>query len=167
MKIFSTLVLSSAIASTAAHVSKSETCSKIANHGCSAFCGFEGILAGTEYICVSSNKHKSVEFPFTISKTDRAEYCAMVTNAHGCDDICGYSWNEARGQCLKQESASQVGSKNSARDDPIIGGSGKFRYQYMPDLLQAPDGASLVNCHGLVTDKDNNIYLTYQVQYIT
>jgi hypothetical protein len=32
----------------------------------------------------------------------------------------------------------------------------------MPDLMKAPAGASLVNCHGLVTDKDNNIYLTYQ-----
>merc|ERR1712166_1667300 len=32
----------------------------------------------------------------------------------------------------------------------------------MPELLQAPPGASLTNCHGLVTDADNNIYLTYQ-----
>ena len=34
---------------------------------------------------------------------------------------------------------------------PIIGGQGAFRYQYMPDLLQAPKGAVLENCHGLVT----------------
>jgi len=46
--------------------------------------------------------------------------------------------------------------------DPIIGGQGDFKYQYMPDLLKAPAGASLVNCHGLVTDADDNIYLTYQ-----
>jgi len=46
--------------------------------------------------------------------------------------------------------------------DPIIGGYGEFRYQYMPDLLQPPAGASLVNCHGLVTDPEDNIYLTYQ-----
>merc|ERR1712028_159451 len=45
---------------------------------------------------------------------------------------------------------------------PIIGGQGDFKYQYMPDLLQAPAGASLVNCHGLVTDAADNIYLTYQ-----
>jgi DNA-binding beta-propeller fold protein YncE len=45
---------------------------------------------------------------------------------------------------------------------PIIGGYGDFRYQYMPDLLQPPPGASLKNCHGLVTDKDKNIYLTYE-----
>ena len=47
-------------------------------------------------------------------------------------------------------------------DAPIIGGSGDFKYQYMPDLLKMPDGAVLVNAHGLVTDAENNIYLTYQ-----
>ena len=34
---------------------------------------------------------------------------------------------------------------------PIIGGQGAFKYQYMPDLLKAPAGANMVNCHGLVT----------------
>jgi len=46
--------------------------------------------------------------------------------------------------------------------DPIIGGQGDYRYQYMPDRLQPPPGATMVNCHGLVLDSDNNIYLTYQ-----
>ncbi|CAK0879958.1 unnamed protein product, partial [Prorocentrum cordatum] len=46
--------------------------------------------------------------------------------------------------------------------DPIVGGYGAFKYQYMPDLLQPPAGANYVNCHGLVTDGDNNIYLTYE-----
>lgn len=45
---------------------------------------------------------------------------------------------------------------------PVIGGYGKFRYQYMPDLLKAPTGAVMVNCHGLALDGDNNIYLTYE-----
>jgi len=49
-----------------------------------------------------------------------------------------------------------------ASSSPIIGGYGKYRYQYMPDLLKAPDGAHMVNCHGLVLDDDNNIYLTYE-----
>merc|ERR1711957_1046341 len=31
----------------------------------------------------------------------------------------------------------------------------------MPDLLVPPAGANMTNCHGLVTDKDQNIYLTY------
>lgn len=47
-------------------------------------------------------------------------------------------------------------------DPPIIGGQGDFKYQYMPDLLQPPPGANMVNCHGLAQDDDNNIYLTYQ-----
>ena len=32
----------------------------------------------------------------------------------------------------------------------------------MPDLLKPPAGANMVNCHGLTTDADKNIYLTYQ-----
>ena len=32
----------------------------------------------------------------------------------------------------------------------------------MPELLQAPAGAALINCHGLSVDKDENIILTYQ-----
>jgi len=45
---------------------------------------------------------------------------------------------------------------------PIIGGSGNFRYQYMPSLLQPPAGAVVVNAHGLVTDAAGNIILTYE-----
>ena len=45
---------------------------------------------------------------------------------------------------------------------PIIGGQGDFKYQYMPELLQAPAGTAIVNAHGLVTDKEGNIILTYQ-----
>jgi hypothetical protein len=48
----------------------------------------------------------------------------------------------------------------------IIGGQGDFKYQYMPELLQVPDGCCIgkdpkCNAHGVVTDKDDNIYLTY------
>merc|ERR1712032_317241 len=43
-----------------------------------------------------------------------------------------------------------------------IGGYGDFKYQYMPDLLKPPAEAVMVNCHGLVTDIDDNIYLTYE-----
>ena len=50
----------------------------------------------------------------------------------------------------------------SAGSDPIIGGQGAFKYQYMPALLKAPLGSNMLNCHGLVTDKDDNIYLTYE-----
>eukprot|EP00750_Incisomonas_marina_P003368 INCI13083.2.p1 GENE.INCI13083.2~~INCI13083.2.p1 ORF type:complete len:484 (+),score=60.15 INCI13083.2:184-1452(+) len=140
------------------------------NHGCSAFCGFEGTLAGEEYLCLPSASLKRPAFPFTITEEDRAEYCEMVAARHGCDDICGFKWDNNAGECRDADSVTndlhtsdpQRPRKAVGNDNPIIGGSGKFRYQYMPDLLQAPAGASLVNCHGLVTDQDNNIYLTYQ-----
>eukprot|EP00658_Telonema_sp_P-2_P036052 TRINITY_DN26136_c0_g1_i4.p1 TRINITY_DN26136_c0_g1~~TRINITY_DN26136_c0_g1_i4.p1 ORF type:complete len:259 (-),score=40.42 TRINITY_DN26136_c0_g1_i4:190-966(-) len=58
------------------------------------------------------------------------------------------------------------GSERCIRDSPtagaIIGGSGKFRYQYMPDLLQPPVGAVMQNCHGWSVDEHENILLTYQ-----
>ena len=44
---------------------------------------------------------------------------------------------------------------------PIIGGSGDFRYQFMPELLQPPAGAKIVDCHGLSVDAEKNIILTY------
>ena len=46
--------------------------------------------------------------------------------------------------------------------EPIIGGSGDFKYQYMPELMQVPDGCCIgknpkCNAHGLVTDKVSSI----------
>jgi len=55
-----------------------------------------------------------------------------------------------------------LGVATALAADPIIGGQGDFRYQYMPELLRPPVGANMVNCHGLITDDDNNIYLTYE-----
>merc|ERR1711998_680014 len=51
-------------------------------------------------------------------------------------------------------------------DAPIIGGQGDWKYQYMPDLLKPPATACIgtnpkCNAHGLVTDADKNIILTY------
>jgi len=50
----------------------------------------------------------------------------------------------------------------SSNDAAVIGGWGDYRYQYMPEKMVAPAGASLTNCHGLVTDAAKNIYLTYE-----
>ena len=49
-----------------------------------------------------------------------------------------------------------------ASANPIIGGSGRFRYAYEPTRLQLPPGTALVNAHGLVVDAERNIYLTYE-----
>jgi len=50
----------------------------------------------------------------------------------------------------------------AAASAPIVGGHGKYRYQYEPELLKLPAGTALVNAHGLVIDGNRNIYLTYE-----
>ena len=44
----------------------------------------------------------------------------------------------------------------------IVGGHGRFRYQYDPDMLLPPPAASIINCHGFALDEAENIYLTYE-----
>lgn len=100
--------------------------------------------------------------PRALTGDDQDEYCQLVAVNNGCADFCGYKWNAVQGECVKAAAAVAAPAQNPLTTAPIIGGSGKFRYQYMPDRVVAPAGASLVNCHGLVTDADNNIYLTYQ-----
>lgn len=159
MNIFLVAFAGTAVAAS----STADICAKQDNHGCSAFCGYDGVLAGEEYVCIPGSD-SPVDFPFEMPADDREEYCDMVAASHGCDDICGFSWDANAGECRDEStrSSNKGTDSKSLGADPIIGGQGKFRYQYMPDLLQAPAGASLVNCHGLVLDKDNNIYLTYQ-----
>eukprot|EP00037_Helgoeca_nana_P032083 m.412092 g.412092 ORF g.412092 m.412092 type:complete len:444 (-) comp28788_c0_seq1:134-1465(-) len=128
------------------------------NHGCSAVCGFEAVKAGDDHICMPSGDPTPLSF--ANSKEDMAEYCSFVATKFGCCDTCGYKWDQAVGECVQEVTTPQP-SVEKVSDAPIIGGQGKYRYQYMPELLQMP-GASLVNCHGLVTDAENNIYLTYQ-----
>jgi len=128
---------------------------KADNHGCMAFCGYKAVQEDGRWACKQTEER--VPFPFTITADDEEEYCKMTAETNnGCDDICGYKYSEYTAQCEITIQEPRVAGA------PIIGGKGKFRYQYMPNLLQAPAGASLVNCHGLVTDADKNIYLTYQ-----
>jgi hypothetical protein len=91
---------------------------------------------------------------------DKAEYCELFPEAKVCESTCGFEFDEAAGRCKEVSDLAMLTPRLGA--DPIIGGQGDFKYQYMPDLLKPPAGAKLVNCHGLVTDKDKNIYLTYQ-----
>jgi len=92
---------------------------------------------------------------------DKTEYCELFPKAPLCATPCGFEFDAVKGHC---KVAVTTRSTNTvvASPGPIIGGSGKFRYQYMPNLLVAPKGASLVNCHGLSIDKDENIIMTYQ-----
>jgi hypothetical protein len=133
-----------------------------ANHGCSPFCGYDAVKAGEDFICLPSKSR--TPFPFEVSTMDEDELCQMVAANNGCCETCGFTWDSHAGGCVQAEAVKQAVEKlaTGSSADPIIGGSGKFRYQYMPDLLKVPTGGVLGNCHGLVTDKDKNIILTYQ-----
>ena len=92
---------------------------------------------------------------------DKAEYCELFPGAALCATKCGFEFDASAGNC-RQVGANPIIAASDGDAAPIIGGSGKYRYQYMPNLLQAPKGATLINCHGLSVDKDENIILTYQ-----
>ena len=89
----------------------------------------------------------------------KAEYCATFPASTVCRTECGFEFDAAAGLC--KESGTVIGHSDGL-SSPVIGGSGKFRYQYMPDLLRPPPGAAIVNAHGLVVDEHENIILTYQ-----
>ena len=68
----------------------------------------------------------------------------------------------------------QITREDAERDLICLGGNNALRERrarwvllHVPSggpapKVVAPAGASLTNCHGMVTDKDKNIYLTYQ-----
>jgi hypothetical protein len=160
------ILLSAAARAAANDISEVCTAQHKTSQGCSAFCGFESVKAGEDTICMPTAAHAPM--PFEMPAEDQQEYCQLVAGNSGCDDICGYKWDATTRSCKHAVSpagaaAAEAVATRDLNADPIIGGSGNFRYQYMPDLLKAPAGASLTNCHGLVTDADANIYLTYQV----
>ena len=55
----------------------------------------------------------------------------------------------------------------AAQAGAIIGGDGDYKYEYVPEKLQLPEGTALVNAHGLEVDKAGNIYLTYESDHDT
>ena len=81
----------------------------------------------------------------------RDEYCLLFPTAKLCSTRCGFELDSA-GACRSVSEEADVAESTSTA--PIIGGQGKFRYQYMPDRLQPPVGAALVNCHGWAVDKE-------------
>ena len=92
---------------------------------------------------------------------ERDEYCEIWPGAALCEDPCGFEWDAETMQCWEVGTKPTFAFASSTTAAPIIGGSGKFKYQYMPDLVKAPAGAAFVNCHGLSVDADENIILTY------
>lgn len=49
---------------------------------------------------------------------------------------------------------------------PVIGGSGAFRYQYLPDKLVLPPEVRMRNGHGLCHDAKGNIYFTFEPEKV-
>ena len=61
---------------------------------------------------------------------DINEFCHLVAANYGCSDTCGFKWDATSGQCSLAVSAMKIPSLRGRSDTaPIIGGSGKFRYQ--------------------------------------
>ena len=82
----------------------------------------------------------------------RPQYCELFPeNKNVCDHPCGFVWDEETKRCWEAGTKPVIAASDGTAA-PIIGGTGKYKYQYMPELLQMK-GASLVNCHGVVTDK--------------
>jgi len=129
---------------------------------CDPFCGYSPILAGKDLLCIPGN---SVKLTFPIQE-DFREYCDLVASNRGCNNWCGYRWNSSAGRCRKGEgegsSHDDKTPPSAVKSDPIIGGNGDYKYQFMPNLLKFPQGANPVNCHGLAIDANENIILTYQ-----
>ena len=93
------------------------------------------------------------------------EYCSLFPHSELCGAgaaACPFYFHAGTNRCWEAGTTPPpvVGASDGIAA-PIIGGSGKFRYQYMPELLKTPAGGSFGNCHGLSVDNDENIILTY------
>ena len=93
---------------------------------------------------------------------EKEEYCSIWPTSPLCATRCGFEFDVGSGLCWEEGTPKEHRIVGRTAVAPIVGGSGKFRYQYMPQLLQKPAGAAFTNCHGLSVDKDENIILTYQ-----
>ena len=85
-----------------------ELCSTkvVENHGCSIFCGFEGITAMSSqtHLCLPSSRSEFnvAEMPFFAGSNlvdDRQEFCELVARDHGCCHVCGYRWSPVANEC--------------------------------------------------------------------
>lgn len=55
----------------------------------------------------------------------------------------GWEFDAVKGHC-KAVGTTMPAIDATATDLPVIGGQGKYRYQYMPDLLVPPVGNNLI-----------------------
>lgn len=102
MRFSSALLLVLPTATIGAESPMKEACaSSIANHGCSAYCGFDAVLAGQHYICLPSSVQTTAapSGPFGIDAADKEELCDLVSRDNGCDHLCGFAWSELDAEC--------------------------------------------------------------------
>jgi hypothetical protein len=62
--------------------------------------------------------------------------------------------------------AAPAPAEPAAPPDAVIGGSGAFRYQYLPEKLVLPPEVKMRHGHGLCHDPDGNIYFTYEPEKV-
>ncbi len=54
----------------------------------------------------------------------------------------------------------------SGHRDPIMGGRGEFRYEYVPEKLVLPPTVKMKHGHGLCHDQAGNIYFTFEPETV-
>ena len=65
-----------------------------------------------------------------------AQFCELFPeNRNVCDHPCGFIWDETTKRCWEAGTVPVIGASDGT-SAPIVGGSGKFKYQYMPDLMK-------------------------------
>eukprot|EP01052_Picozoa_sp_SAG31_P078270 SAG31_NODE_37756_length_301_cov_1.539604_1_plen_81_part_00 len=73
----------------------------------------------------------------SVARPDAAQYCSLFPeNRNVCDHPCGFVWDEQTKKCWQAGTAPIIGSSDAPMSAPIVGGTGEFKYQYMPDLLK-------------------------------
>jgi len=63
-------------------------------------------------------------------------------------------------------SGAQDGTATAGAAEPIVSGTGDFRYEYVPAKLAVPPEVKMKNGHGLCRDTAGNIYFTYEPEKV-
>ena len=56
--------------------------------------------------------------------------------------------------------------KSPLPEQPLVSGSGEFRYQYVPEKFMLPPAVKMRNGHGLCLDSQGNIYFTFEPEQV-
>src|SRR5512133_3139111 len=65
------------------------------------------------------------------------------------------------------EALDQPGSGSQAPPtEPVISGTGQFRYQYTPEKLRLPSEVRMKHGHGLCHDQQGRIYFTFEPEQV-